>query len=274
MTPKERLYSQPFFREQCDGSLRSAQRVLPIVMNLIQPLSLIDVGCGVGTWLAAASQLGVTDYLGIDGAYVSSEMLQIDKGHFRAVDLANGIPKVGEFDLAICLEVAEHLPEEAALRLVSDLTSLAPAVLFSAAIPGQTGTGHINEQWQEYWVDAFQRHQYLAIDCVRPVVWNDSDVQYWYAQNVFLMADAEFVQKKPNLREAHEKTVGPFSMVHPKTFENCRAQLYQTQSRGIRGWLGEGPSVLSRTFERRTTRHQTGSKTPAYGTLSSRIPGE
>ena len=272
MRTNNRIYSDSFFDEQRDGSLRSAQRILPIVMNLVIPASVIDVGCGVGTWLATANRFGISDYLGIDGGYVPSEMLQIDKNYFRAIDLAREIPILRKFDLAICLEVVEHLPKQAALGLVNKLTSLAPAVLFSAAIPGQTGSGHVNEQWQDYWVETFKKHEFLAIDCVRPVVWNDSEVQYWYAQNVLLMAHAKLVDQNRRLREAHDKTTGPFSIVHPKTFENCRAQLYQTQSQGIRRWLGDGPAVLGRTLQRRIRRHRLSNKTPAETPMSFSVP--
>ncbi len=244
-------YSPSFFLEQRDGSLRSAQIILPIVFELIGPSSMIDVGCGVGTWLAAAQQLGVKRCLGIDGPYVSAEMFQVDKRNFQAVDLNEELPACGRFDLAICLEVAEHLPEQTAPKLVESLTALAPAVLFSAAIPGQNGTGHINEQWQDYWVRLFENSNYVAIDCVRPRIWNDPKVDYWYAQNALLMADAAYVESTPALRVAHEKTTGLFSLVHPGTLREARMQLEQLRSRGVGDWLKEGPSVLGRTFHNR-----------------------
>lgn len=244
-------YSPSFFFEQRDGSLRSAQTILPIVFELIRPSSVVDVGCGVGTWLAAAQQLGIKKCLGLDGPYVSAEMLQIDKENFRPADLNEELPAWGRFDLAICLEVAEHLPEQTAPTLVRSLTALAPAVLFSAAIPGQNGTGHINEQWQDYWVRLFEKFNYVAIDCVRPAIWHDPNVEYWYAQNALLMADAAYVKSTPALRAAHENTIGPFSLVHPRTWREVRAQLEQLRLRGVGAWLKEGPSVLGRTFNNR-----------------------
>jgi SAM-dependent methyltransferase len=257
------VYSLLFFRDQCDGSLRSAETILPIVFELIQPSSVIDVGCGVGTWLSAAQQLGIAKCLGMDGSYVSADMLQIDRTQFEAVDLSNDLPICDKFDLAICLEVAEHLPDLIAPRLVKDLTRLAPAVLFSAAIPGQTGNGHINEQWQEYWVQLFQNCGYLAIDCIRPRVWDDPNVDYWYAQNALLMADAEYVRENPGLRAAREKTTGPFSVVHPKTLNHHCTQLQHMQLRGVGSWLREAPSVLGRTFHNRIG----GSSDSTKGTL-------
>ena len=260
MSVSDTVYSPLFFSTHCDGSLRSAQIILPIVFELIQPLSVVDIGCGVGTWLSAAQQLGITRCVGMDGSYVSTDMLQIDRTQFQAVDLSNSLPVSGRFDLAICLEVAEHLPGSIAPRLVKDLTRLAPAVLFSAAIPGQTGLGHINEQWQGYWVQLFQSCGYVAIDCIRPRVWDNLEVDYWYAQNAFLMADAEYVRQNPGLLAAHEKTTGPFSVVHPNTLNHRCSQIQHMELRGVGSWLREGPSVLGRTFHNRIGRSSSSTK--------------
>ena len=54
-----RLYDQSFYRTYRDGSLRSARVVVPKIMKMIAPASVIDVGCGVGTWLKAFSEQGV-----------------------------------------------------------------------------------------------------------------------------------------------------------------------------------------------------------------------
>ena len=90
------------------------------------------------------------------------------------------------FSLAICLEVGEHLPPERAPGFVTDLTRLAPVVLFSAAVPGQGGTNHVNEQWSEYWVALFEAQGWTCRDAVRPWVRTNEDVAWWYRQNLYL----------------------------------------------------------------------------------------
>jgi hypothetical protein len=62
-------------------------------------------------------------------------------------------------------------------------------VLFSAAIPKQGGAGHVNERWPSYWAQLFAARGYRAIDLVRPLVWNDDRVAYFYAQNIVLYLD-------------------------------------------------------------------------------------
>ena len=90
------------------------------------------------------------------------------------------------FDLAISMEVAEHLPERCAEPFVESLTRLADVVLFSAAVPFQGGIGHVNEQWGSYWVALFRNRGYTAVDIIRKRIWNDDQIPYWYRQNTLL----------------------------------------------------------------------------------------
>lgn len=249
----EPLYSAEFYRSQADGSAESARRILPIVFELLSPRSVVDVGCGIGTWLAVSGELGIENFLGIDGEY-AKEMLRIEASRFRAADLTSPLPQGGRFDLAICMEVAEHLPESRAESLVRDLTRLAPAVLFSAAIPGQGGTNHINEQWQDYWIELFRHQGYSAHDCIRPVVWNDPRVEYWYAQNAFLFLSAEARSRCPSLTEIRPDQL--ISVAHPRAFTGAVGFMRYLQNIGITGWLSDGPSAFMRTFRRRVRRRR------------------
>src|SRR5256885_5240345 len=80
-------YSVEFFAKQRAGSYSSARAILPIVFDLISPASIVDLGCGVATWLAAAKELGVRDILGVDGDYISRNQLSIAQECFMAADL-------------------------------------------------------------------------------------------------------------------------------------------------------------------------------------------
>lgn len=205
-----RLYDPEFFAGQQSGSKRSAEAIVPILMDAINPRSVVDVGCGVGTWSGEFLSHGAS-VVALDGDYVPREDLRIPPHMFSAIDL-NALPpasEIGEFDLALCLEVAEHLRPESAEQLIRFLTDAAQCVLFSAAIPGQRGRGHINEQWQSYWVNLFEQRGYHCNDIVRPKVWNLPNVQPWYAQNVFLFT-------RHALAEAAQGM--PIDVVHPDIF--------------------------------------------------------
>src|SRR5215204_4952574 len=110
-------YGVRFYNDQRSGSLRSAQVIVPLVTALIRPRSVVDVGCGIGTWLKVFSEAGVEDYLGLDGDYVTRDQLLIEPMHFQAADLANPPKLERTFDLAVCLEVGEHLPAKSVPKL-------------------------------------------------------------------------------------------------------------------------------------------------------------
>jgi hypothetical protein len=158
---------------------------------------VVDVGCGTGAWLSVFREHGITDMLGLDGPYVSPAQLLIPLECFRARDLAKPFNVDGFFDLAISLEVAEHLPEASASTFVSALCRAAPVVLFSAAVPGQGGVNHLNEQWPEYWRRLFALQGYRMFDPIRSQIWHDERVSLWYRQNMFLFVHADLVEKSP-----------------------------------------------------------------------------
>lgn len=200
MTGCDSVYTDAFFEEIEEGSLRSARIIVPIIMDLVNPKSVIDVGCGCGAWLKAFEENGVRDIRGLDGHWVDESRLLIDRNHFRSVDLEQSFELEGKYDLAICLEVAEHLPMSASRLLVARLTAAAPLVLFSAAVPGQDGTHHVNEQWPEYWKRLFSEHGFQRLDPIRRHVYHDSRVEWWYRQNVFLFASQYRVEELPLLQ--------------------------------------------------------------------------
>lgn len=212
-------YDETFFHALREGARRSAHRVLPIVFDLAKPASVVDVGCGDGTWLSVVANLGVTDTWGLDGDYVDRGTLQFPRERFQSVDLTRPFALQRRFDLAISLEVAEHLPSTSAAGFVQSLVGLADIVLFSAAIPFQGGVHHINERWQDYWASLFEANGYCALDAVRGGIWESEEVNWWYAQNTLLYAKREILDARPELMVEYQKTArGCLSIVHPKKY--------------------------------------------------------
>jgi len=168
--------------------MTSPREVVPVIMGLVEPTSLLDVGCGTGTWLKAFEEAGVSDYVGVDGDYVNRLQLNIPIGKFIAKDLRTQWLLNRKFDLVLSLEVAEHLPEASADQFVETLVSHTDnTIIFSAAIPGQGGQNHLNEQWPEYWQQKFMKHGFYFYDVIRPLIWDNEKVDWWYKQNIFLV---------------------------------------------------------------------------------------
>jgi SAM-dependent methyltransferase len=193
---------------ETDHNTRAANVVVPIILDQFKVNSLLDVGCGTGTWLKVFEENGITDYLGIDGAYVDKSKLYIDTKNFNAHDLRQQFDLKRKFDLSLCLEVGEHLPDESAKKLVKSLVHHSDIIVFSTAIPGQGGQDHINEQWPTYWQKLFMEHNYCYYDTIRPKIWLNKDVDIWYRQNMFVVA------KKGILADKQENEL--VNLVHPE----------------------------------------------------------
>lgn len=179
-------YSDTFYRYIDVGSIRSAKAVVILVLRELSPASILDVGCGTGSWLSQYRDCNITDYLGVDGAYVQPGSLVISLEHFQSQDVAQDFDLRRRFDLVQCLEVAEHLPKTSSDTLIRNLTRHGDRVLFSAATPGQGGENHINEQPHEFWRLLFAKHGYKPFDAFRPLIKGNATVESWYRRNIVL----------------------------------------------------------------------------------------
>lgn len=214
----KKVYSKNFFDDYIASSRQSARIVVPLVLKFVKPKSVVDVGCGMGVWLSVFQEHGIKEILGVDGPWVDKINLLIDKSRFIQRDLKKPLEIDRQFDLVVSLEVAEHLPKESAETFVDSLTKLGPVVLFSAAIPCQCGTRHINEQWPEYWTKFFKEKGYVVVDCIRKRIWNNDKVDYWYAQNTLMFVRKDYLKKNSLLRKEFESTnMSQLSIVHPRT---------------------------------------------------------
>ncbi len=166
-------------------TVTGASAALSTILGSKRPRSLLDVGCGRGIWLRAAVDLGISDVLGIDGADVASEILATAKTNIRFCDLSKPFSLGRRFDMALCLEVAEHLPEHSSDDLISSIVAHSDSVLFSAACPGQDGQNHINCRWPAYWQSRFNSHGFACDDSTRWQIWDNARIEPWYRQNIF-----------------------------------------------------------------------------------------
>lgn len=188
MAQANRTYGTDFYESQTRGSRESAKAVVPLVSRLVRPASVLDVGCGMGTWLAEWENQDVTDVVGADGGYVDQAALRITLDKFIPTDLRQPFAFGRTFDLVQSLEVAEHIDESCADVFIQSLVIHGDVILFSAAIPGQGGTHHVNEQWPSYWIAKFAQAGFTAYDVIRPVIWSNSRVEPWYRQNILLFS--------------------------------------------------------------------------------------
>jgi len=190
-------------------TLRSAHAILHGLFGSECPKSVVDFGCGRGDWLRAARELGADTLLGIDpfGDADTGDIPRIT--HDATQPWRPGRP----YELAVCVEVAEHLPASAMQTLVGSITGAAPVCVFSAAAPLQGGIGHLNERVPADWARAFAAAGFECID-PRSKFWSDDAIEPWYRQNLLVFR-----------RPGHGRqwwsalvTKEPLHLVHPVIF--------------------------------------------------------
>jgi hypothetical protein len=236
-------YPQTYYVKRQDIAIRSARRIVSLLQATYPVKSVIDFGCADGAWLSVFAEKGIDDFIGVDGPWMDQEQLLIPKDRFIAADFSRTIPELNrKFDLVSCIEVIEHIPDEQGKYLIGQMCSLSDMILFSAAVPWQGGTGHVNERRQSYWMEKFAKHGFVPYDLFRSAIWNDDSINVIYKQNMFLYVNqkAEKLLTKV-LDEYRVIDVTRMDIIHPNLYEMRVSKLKQQQRR---------PSITRRLYRK------------------------
>ena len=180
-------YDDSFYVNRHTITLPSARAIVPLVKTACGSIkSVCDLGCGVGTWLSVFAEDPGVRVLGVEGHWLNTDYCVLSQEQLLLTDLSQPIASIGNFDLAMSLEVAEHIAPECADVFIDNLVALSSKILFSAATPGQGGVNHVNEQPHEYWMDKFRDRGYGVYDCIRSHIPNGIPVFPWYKKNIYM----------------------------------------------------------------------------------------
>ena len=187
---KKYKYKNNFFINEDKIALKAASKIVPYILKNIEIKSVIDVGCGTGSWLYIFKRNGIVNILGLD-SHKNLSKLRISQEEFINQNLENEIIIDKFYDLAISLEVAEHINPKQSINFISDLCRLSDIILFSAATPGQGGENHINEKNLDYWRVIFRENGYYPYDVIRNKFESEQDIAPWYRFNTLLYVNEQ-----------------------------------------------------------------------------------
>jgi SAM-dependent methyltransferase len=224
-----KIYTKRFYNNQKKNP-HSASLILPYIFDTlqIQPKSIVDFGCATGAWLGEAAKLGVRHLKGIEGDWVRKGDLVCNSIDLIHADVGTIINLDTKYDMALCLEVAEHIPQQCADVIIDNLLRASDIILFSAAIENQGGACHVNEQPQSNWINKFREQNYTCHDIIRPHFWSHQNVNVSYRQNAFIFTNRTF--------KLHTDVMRPiYDIVHPEVFARqltvSRAMLFASNIR-------------------------------------------
>lgn len=215
---------QVSYGEKIAGSACSAAAMVPRILRLFPCVtSVVDVGCGAGTWLHRFRLHGVSRVLGIDDDDPTDGLFQIEKSEYQCRSLSKPFVLDERFDLAMSLEVAQRLSPKYTETFISNLTGLSDVVMFGAAIPGQGGNNHVNERWPGYWAGLFSKQGFACFDVLRGSLWYDERVEWQYRQNTLIFVKKSRADLTASLQEGIKLNKAPFDLVHPRYVESSPA---------------------------------------------------
>lgn len=202
------------------------------IVDHLHPKTFLDVGCAMGYLVAALRDIGVEAY-GIDiSEYAIGRVREDIRPYCRRGDILDGIPSdfPRKFDCIACVEIAEHLYEEDAGRLIGVLCDSAETVLFSSVSHPAGDISKCNIQQPEYWSKRF--------------------AQYGFFRS--LEGDAEAIAPGGILFVRQEKTVSRLVEDYERGIRQVRLDLKQSLEK-----KEEHLKRLSRELEKEREEHKT-----------------
>lgn len=196
-----------------------AKRIGNYVFSFLNVNSVVDFGCGAGTWLKAFRDIKPSiQILGLDSSDVNRQKC-LKKDEFIFVDFETFMWEEDvKYDLAISIEVAEHIEKENADKFVDSICKSSDVVLFGAAVQYQGGDHHVNEQNPSYWVGKFEERGYRYIDCIRPHFWHDEFIDMIYKENIILYVKSSLYDRIYNSIPKEE--IKFMDWIHPDLYIN------------------------------------------------------
>lgn len=181
------MYTEEYFKQIIEEEEGQADRLASYLISTYQPKSVVDFGCANGLYLEPFYNTGNIHVLGLDYSAEAVKMAKIP--NIVLTDLRQPYNTVSKFDLALCIEVLEHIEEEYADIVVENIINSSDIVIISPATIGQGGVGHVNLQYKKYWKEKFEKEgfQYMEKETKKLVDFMKSGYHMgWLVNNVMI----------------------------------------------------------------------------------------
>jgi len=162
------------------------------IVSMFQPKSILDLGCGIGSYLEGALEGGCKDLYGIELNYDKAKKY-ITKNisfYIKSGDITKELNLKKKFDCVLSIEVAEHVEMSQVSFFINNIIRYAEKyILFTAAPPGQPGRGHINLKKKNFWIKYIEDKGVTYKDeivqqCVK--AWSDFNTPLYILQNLMV----------------------------------------------------------------------------------------
>lgn len=237
--------------DQESHSVAGARAALNAIFKGPFPRSVVDFGCGNGSWLKATLDRGAEEVVGVDGAEIPSELMHVPEEMVLRADLNLPVTLGRRFDLVLCLETAEHLKPASSGTIIDTLVGHGELILFSAAAPGQEGDGHINCRPPAFWQGLFNDRGFVCSDAVRWAIWHNPRIEPWYRQNLMIVTRDEARAGS----EARIASVLHPDVIEPNAYLKGRLEFIERGTLPLRWYLTIPAKALSSKLGRNVERH-------------------
>ena len=162
------LYNDEFFLWHLTYAREYSIKTMDWYIDAFKPSSVVDFGCGIGSYLESCYNKNIPNYKGYDigGEYAKKYTPSFLHNHIEYVDCTKPIQTPQRYDCVITFETIEHIEPSGTDTFIRNLVSATEInqgkILFTGATPDQDGCGHINSREKEEWIKEFEKHNFCV----------------------------------------------------------------------------------------------------------------
>lgn len=156
-------YTSKYYNRHLESYRKWENEVGRSIVKTLQPQSILDIGCGVGSYLEGALQYGCKDILGLDVSFeTAKEFLTPEiSPYIKYGDATKPLDLNRKFKCVMSFETGEHIESDKTGVFIDNLCKHSSKyIILTAAPPGQAGTGHINLREKKFWISEVTKRNF------------------------------------------------------------------------------------------------------------------